>query len=763
MASDAFYQAYVEIVPEGSKLLKGINKEFDSAAPAAGKNAGEKLSAGILGSFAGVAAGITGLIVGAVGAIAAGSALKGGIDRLLNIEDASAKLRGLGNDAATVDAIMADALASVKGTAFGLDAAATTAAGAVAAGIKPGQELEKYLRLTADAATIAGTSLGEMGSILNKVTTSGKAQADNLNQLADRGIPIYQWLAEEYGVTADELSKMVSRGEVDSETFRRVIEKNIGGAALSSGDTTRGAFANMLASLNRVAANLLSGVFPQFKKLFQGITSFLGPVETAAKGVGVAIGGFFERAIPAAQGLFDLIGRGDFTSGLRAATGWVEDSQIVDVLLMIREKAIEAGSALRENLGSVFGGLADAITPLIPAVVDLWTQFSPFSLILQALAPLVPQIAAVLASLGESISIVLGSIVDALPLILPGLGELAVALGGALALALAAIAPLLPEIAQAFADLVTGIVPLLPQIIALVPVILQLLPPLLQLISQVLPPLIDLLGLLLPGAIAAVSFIINSILIPALTWVIGNLNGLFEALNIVFELWSGDIGNTEFVGKITQIGGGFGELIRIIQSAAQAIVQFVMAAVANIRNFATSVGTGIGEAIGFFASLPGRVADVFSGVSNWLFSAGKDLLGGFIDGIKSMVGAVGDAIGGVLDFAAGFFPHSPALRGPFAGSGWTDIKGAGEAIVDQFGLGLSATERLSIGAATLTAASLPAITDFRVSGSDSNRPIYTDTGSFFGTLVEMANGQARLVLDEGSRSRRVALEAGRKF
>src|SRR5690606_27467523 len=139
--------------------------------------------------------------------------------------------KGLGHDTQAVEAIMKDALGSVKGTAFGLDTAATVAASAVAAGIKPGKELEGYLRLTADAATIAGISMDEMGSIMNKVQTNGRAMTENLNQLSDRGIPILQWLAEEYGVTTEEMSKMVSQGKVDAETFNKVLQENIGGAA----------------------------------------------------------------------------------------------------------------------------------------------------------------------------------------------------------------------------------------------------------------------------------------------------------------------------------------------------------------------------------------------------------------------------------------------------------------------------------------------------------------------------------------------------
>src|SRR5690625_1487963 len=115
-----------------------------------------------------------------VPAAAAVSALTGitlvkGFQRLTGIDTAQAKLKGLGHDAEAVEDIMTSALDSVRGTAFGMDEAATTAASAVAAGIKPGKELTRYLTLTGDAAAIAGDSMGDMGSIINKVQTSQKA------------------------------------------------------------------------------------------------------------------------------------------------------------------------------------------------------------------------------------------------------------------------------------------------------------------------------------------------------------------------------------------------------------------------------------------------------------------------------------------------------------------------------------------------------------------------------------------------------------
>ncbi|APE35910.1 hypothetical protein BOX37_20390 [Nocardia mangyaensis] len=241
---------YVGLVVDTSKVPGQIDNAIRAGARGAestGKGIGSRMASGIGSALkAGVAT--AGLAAGAL----IGTALTKGFGRLTAIDDAQGKLRGLGHDAQAITTIMDSALAAVKGTAFGLGDAATIAASAVAAGIAPGEELTRYLTLTADAATIAGTSLADMGSILNKATTSGKVFTDDLNQLSDRGIPIFQWLQEEYGVSAEALSKMVQAGKVDAATYRKVITENIGGAAKESGSTIRGAWANVEAALGRV-------------------------------------------------------------------------------------------------------------------------------------------------------------------------------------------------------------------------------------------------------------------------------------------------------------------------------------------------------------------------------------------------------------------------------------------------------------------------------------------------------------------------------
>ena len=260
------YKRGAKEIEEANKGVQGSVKGTDSTL--------QKLNSRLTGmARTGVKVAATGFA--ALAATIATMTIGGGISRALNIEDAQAKLKGLGHDAESVTTIMDSALASVRGTAYGLDAAATIAASAVAAGIKPGQELTKYLSLTADAATIAGVSLDEMGSIFNKVQTGQKAYTQELNQLADRGIPIYQWLQEELGVSQEALRDMVAAGEVDAETYFRAIQKNIGGAALESGKTTRGAWNNMLAAMSRVGQQIVSGPITNVREGFMSITKWI--------------------------------------------------------------------------------------------------------------------------------------------------------------------------------------------------------------------------------------------------------------------------------------------------------------------------------------------------------------------------------------------------------------------------------------------------------------------------------------------------------
>ena len=357
----------------GSGLDASVAQNM-SGGEAIGRSFGSRLATGLKATAA-VGAGV--VIAGI------GGALKSGFSRLTAIDDASFKLQGLGNSAEKVKSIMTDAQKSVKGTAFGLDEAATTAATAVAAGIAPGQQLEKYLKTTADAAGVAGTSMGEMGAIFNNVQTSGKAFTGELNQLASRGLPIFTWLQNEYGVTGEELSKMVSDGKVDSATFQKVIAENIGGAALTMGNSITGSLKNARASYSRFGAALAG-------PLLAGMVPFIGAFTSVFDDVTIAIKPIMENLktmiTPWATGIAASITDWAKDGGVQSIIAWFGNLQDKiaaltsggggDTLSTITEGAKGRGTALSsaapalQNIGTALGAFGQAIIQAGPDTIS---------------------------------------------------------------------------------------------------------------------------------------------------------------------------------------------------------------------------------------------------------------------------------------------------------------------------------------------------------------------------------------------------------
>ena len=371
--------AYVSIVPEVSKIAPGVRQALGDTGrygDAAGKTLGSKMASGVSGALRkGLkVAGLASLGVSVGGAISAG--LYKGLGRLTAIEQAQAKLKGLGHSAQSVSTIMDNALASVKGTAFGLEEAASVAASAVAAGIKPGKDLEKTLKLVADASTIAGRDMGSMGLIFNKVIAQGKVQGDELMQLSEAGIPALALLSKQMGKTTTEVSGMIKKGQIDAKTFMDAIGKGMPGAALAAGQTTQGAFKNMGAAAGRLGATLAGPFYHQARDAFSGMTTLLDSMDATAKPVMKRFEGYIRGTMvpalrsmaPEAKTAFTALG--DSLSDVVSA-GQLDQAKAsaVTVLTGMRDAAIALAPPLL-RLVTVAAQVGAAIS------VDTWKIFA---------------------------------------------------------------------------------------------------------------------------------------------------------------------------------------------------------------------------------------------------------------------------------------------------------------------------------------------------------------------------------------------------
>lgn len=649
-------QAYVTLLPSARGMSKGIQKEFAGEFDAVER----KGSSSIGGLFKKAVKWAAPAAAAIGGYFSAKKIFGGGLDRLMNIEDAQAKLKGLGHDADSVATIMTSALDAVRGTAYGLDSAATVAASAVAAGIKPGQELTKYLQLTADAATIAGTSMGEMGSILNKVTTQGRAYTMELNQLADRGIPIFQWLAEEYGVTADALRDMVARGEVDAATFRRVIEENIGGAALASGDTTRGAIANLGAALSRIGAGLLGGVFPLFREAIVGITDALGPMEDAAGRIGEAFGAWATGTlVPTLQTAGEALGV--FWQALSGGSQVGEFDGVLGTLNDIGANLYATFAPLAPVIGDALGRIFEAISPLLPAVLGLVTAFSPLGLVLKAIGPILPTLVEAFVGLAETL---VGALAPVLSALLPVVSEVASVLVTALAGAFAALLPVITGLLPVITSLVgivgdvlltviTALAPLLTMVAdvlaQLLPVVMALITPLLgiveallpivgivgELIGALLPPLVDLFMALLEPVLALIAPLVEA-LAPVLELIGTLIEGWMVPYLSAMALMLTDVLGA-VIPVISALAGGLvsaiSAVIRWVTNAVGAIARFVSDGVRRFGEFASKVGSSIGDVVAWVRDIPNKIGRIFANAGSWLKDAGRKIIQGLLDGI----------------------------------------------------------------------------------------------------------------------------------
>lgn len=136
------------------------------------------------------------------------------------------------------------------------------------------------------------------------------------------------------------------------------------------------------------------------------------------------------------------------------------------------------------------------------------------------------------------------------------------------------------------------------------------------------------------------------------------------------------------------VGSSVGTMIYNVRQFAYDIGSNIGIGVGEFRRFSGEVGTNIYRAVAFVGELPGRALSALGNVGSILYSSGRSLVQGFLNGLKSMWDSITSTVGGIVSYVAGFFPNSPAKYGAFSGDGWTNLKRSGGAIMDQFGLGM---------------------------------------------------------------------------
>ncbi|MFJ4173989.1 tape measure protein [Microbacterium sp. NPDC089696] len=761
-------QSFSGLVGVAGQVASGIGSAFAAGMRVVGRTVSDAVT---------LARGQLGLLAAGI-ATTIGAAVGGGFKRLFSIEDATARMRGLGLSSDQVAGALKNAENAAVGTAFGLDEMAGAASMALTAGVKTGPELAAYLESVKGAATAGKVPLSEVAQIFGKVRTSGRAYTMEINQLADRQIPIWGALASRIGVSVDEVRNLASEGKITAEVYEAAVRDATGGMAAEVAQTTTSSYKNAFAALKRFGValigtrvegdKLVGGLFPLLKQFadmvrsaFDAASAVVGPFMAALTDqIAGKIGPVLERLTTMFNGIKESFAGGyeapDF-SNLTGSLGAL--APIIGLVVGLFGPLL----AQLPVIGRLFLGLTGPVGLAIGALIAVFT-IDPTTLasgfetmipvivgaitglvgqVVTLITTLIPQMVSALSAglpvLLEGFVSLLLAVVDAAVQVLPDLISAVVGLIPVLGTALVGALPIIIAAAiTLFTGLIDAVVQILPMLIAMLPQIIEaglelfsgLITALIEVIPQVVTALVEMLPVILETLIGMLPTLLETAINLFLQLVLAIVQVLPQLITTLVEMLPQII--TTLVGMIpTLLLAAVDLFIQLVQAIPVVLPQLLTAIIGMIPQVVTSLISMIPMLItgavqlfkGIVQALPKIIPELISAILGLgpelvkaivslipqLFDAGKSLIQGLIDGVKDMFGAVGSAFGDMMDFVGGFFPHSPAKRGPLSGSGWRRIREGGQALVDQFSAGVGdSSTAAALSKAVGNAASLTA-------------------------------------------------------
>jgi tape measure domain-containing protein len=239
-----------------NKDLRGVKARFRnnlSEIQAMTQNAGRSLTMGLSAPLAGIGA----------------AAVKSAID-LEKLETSFISLTGGAEQAANMMANLNDFTAK---TPFQIEGVANAARQLIASGTGVDQ-VNNQLQFLGDIAATSGSEIQDIAAIFAKVNAKGKVELENLNQLAERGIPIFEALADATGLPANKLGA----GAVPVKQFNQVLAgfAKEGGFAAGAmerlSETAAGKFSTALDNLKLAGAELAQTLMPTIKEIIGSVT-----------------------------------------------------------------------------------------------------------------------------------------------------------------------------------------------------------------------------------------------------------------------------------------------------------------------------------------------------------------------------------------------------------------------------------------------------------------------------------------------------------
>lgn len=244
-------------------------------------------------------------------------------------------------------------------TQFGVDDLTKTFIKLKAAGIEPTEEL---LTTFTDTAAVTNDQIGSLEAVTDLFarSVSGGLGLEDLNRLADRGVPVFAILEEQLGLTRLQISEFGKTAEGANKitaAFQKGIQERFGGATENVINNLSTSFSNAKIALQGVAFEFGQGLSPTLKEAVNGFTDLVNNNKETISALGQLAGTTLKLLVDALNLVLKAIGKviDFFKEFTRVVTDTVKS--VTD----FKNKVVNQFDSMKKGIGDKMKGVKDTI------------------------------------------------------------------------------------------------------------------------------------------------------------------------------------------------------------------------------------------------------------------------------------------------------------------------------------------------------------------------------------------------------------------
>lgn len=297
--------------------------------------------------------------------------LKGGFDRLMNIQRSEIIFKNIGLTTEETKAQMSKLSEQVTGTSVSLADAARYSAAFAQSGVKMGKPMDDTIKAFTNLSAAAQGSGTDVGLVMQQISAAGRLMGGDAMQLQQAGINIYQFVADYMGKSVSEVKKLGEQGKITFEDVVNSVNAGMGDLAHDMGETLPAKLSNFNTALSNLGAAIIEPFIPGITAAVEFGTALVKwvvkPIKDGVKWIG-DLGGV-------AGGLRDVISTVGVALAGVGIVGFITQLGVVQTALSGIGTAIGAAFTI---ISGPIGLTVAAIAAVAAVFVTLWKRSDAF-------------------------------------------------------------------------------------------------------------------------------------------------------------------------------------------------------------------------------------------------------------------------------------------------------------------------------------------------------------------------------------------------